>query len=141
MTKTTLGTIHDQTDFSQVLVLNLQSLPGNGHVPFSHPDGWIFQQPAQASCVTQQLGSTRDLPCNAAQAHRSALEDPNDQPYKIANLGDSLSRSQFPNPQKPGIIEVVGRYRITLFLKRSRKTNFSGESLPITYSVGEMSGS
>jgi hypothetical protein len=68
------------------------------------------------------------------------LIDPNDQPDNIANLGDPLPGSQFLNSAIPGIIEAVDRHRVTPFLKWFRKTNSSGEFLPINYSFVKVSG-
>jgi hypothetical protein len=135
MPKANLGAIYDQPDFSDVPELSFQPPPSDGLVPFPHSDGGIIQQPAQSSGGAQQPGRTRDLSGNAAQTHRPALIDPYHQPGKIAGLGDTLPRSQFLNSAIPCIIEVVDRHRITPFLKWFRKTNFSGEFMPINYSV------
>jgi hypothetical protein len=107
MPKADLGVIHDQSDFFQVPQLSFQPVSSHRLVPFLHSDGWIIQQPTQSPSVTQQLSWTRNLPCNAAQAHRPALKDTDHQPNKIANLSNAFSGSQFPNPANPGIIEVV----------------------------------
>jgi hypothetical protein len=141
MPKAHLCPIHDQADFSQVPQLSFQPISSNRLVPFSHLDGGIIQQPAQSPSVAQQLSWTRDLPGNAAQAHRAALKNPNHQPNERAHLSNALSGSQFPNPANPGIIEMVGRHWITPFLKWLCKTYFSGESLPINYSIFKVSGS
>jgi hypothetical protein len=134
MPKADLSAVYDQADFSQILELGLQPQPSDGLVPFSHSDGRVIQQPAQAPDRTQQLGWTWDLPRNPAQAHRPALIDTDDQPGKIANLGISLSRTQFLNSMFPGNIEVVDWHWITPLLKRFRKTIFGGGFVPINYS-------
>jgi hypothetical protein len=135
MPKANLAAIDDQTDFSQMPDLSFQPLSSNGCVPFPYSDGGVIQQPAQSPGGTQQLGWTGDLPGNPAQTYRPALIDPSDQPDNIADLGDTLPRSQFLNSAIPCIIEVVDRHWFTPFLKWFRKTNFSGETMPINYSV------
>jgi hypothetical protein len=141
MSKADLSAIHDQTDFSKVPQLSFQPTSSNRLVPFPHSDGWIIQQPAQAPGSREQLGWSRDISGNTAQTNRPALKNPYHQPDKGAHLGDPLVRSQFHYSAFPGIIKTVGRHWITPFLKRFRKTNFSGESLPINYSVVKVSGS
>src|SRR4030065_2269251 len=88
MTKANLGAIDDQPNFSHVPELCSQPLPGDGLVPFSYADGRVVQKSAQPSGSAQQLGWAGYLPCNAAQMHRPALIDPDDQPDEIADLGD-----------------------------------------------------
>jgi hypothetical protein len=141
MTKANFAAIDDQTDFSQMPELSFQPLSSDGFVLFPNSDGGVIQQPAQAPGGTQQLGWTGDLPGNAAQTHRPALIDASDQPDHIADLGDPLPRSQFLNSAIPCIIEVVDRHWFTAFLKWFRKTNFSGETMSINYSVVKVSGS
>ena len=97
MSKANLGAIYDQTDFSQMPELSFQPLPSDGFVPFPYSDSRIVQQPAQSPGGTQQFGWSGFLPCNSAQTNRPALINTDDQPDKIADLGNPLTGSQFPN--------------------------------------------
>jgi hypothetical protein len=141
MPKANLAAIDDQTDFSQMSELSFQPLSSDGFVPFPNSDGGVIQQPAQSPGGTQQLGWTGDLPGNAAQTYRPALIDTRDQPDHIADLGNPLPGSQFLNSAIPCIIQVVDRHWFTPFLKWFRKTNSSGETMSINYSVVKVSGS
>ena len=132
--------IHDQADFSQVPELSFQPLSSNGFIPFPHSNSGIIQQPAQSSRGAQQPGRARNLPGNTAKAHRSALIDAYDQPDKITDLSDALSRSQFHNSTKPGIIEVVGWHWVSPLLEWLFTTKSSAESIPTNYSFTKVSG-
>ena len=124
VSKTNLRPIHDQTNLSNAVKLGFQPLTGYRFIPRSHSNSWIIQQPTQSSGGTQQLGWTGYLPRNAAQIHRPALIDPDDQPDKVSNLGHPLSWSQFTNPMNPGIIEVVDRHWVTPFRKMVGQNRF-----------------
>jgi hypothetical protein len=140
MPETDLGAIHNQMDLSRIAPLPFQPLPGDGLIPFAHPYGRVGQQSAQAAGQREQLRRTGNLPRNPAQIDRSALKNPHHQPREVAHLGNSLTGSQFHNSAFPGIIKAVGRHWVTPFLKGLCKTNFSGEPLPINYSVVKVSG-
>jgi hypothetical protein len=110
MAKANLGAVYDQADFSQMPELCFQPLPSDGFVPFPHSDSGVIQQPAQPPGGAQQFGQTGDLPGYAAQAYRPALMNTNDQPGEIPDLRHPLVGSQFLNPLKPGMIEIVDRH-------------------------------
>src|SRR4030066_78547 len=140
MTKTNLSAIPDQANFSQVPELSFQPFSSNGFIPFTHSNSGIIQQPAQSSRSAQQPGRARNLPGNTAKAHRSALIDTYDQPDKITDLSYALSRSQFHNSSKPGIIEVVGWHWVSPLLEWLFTTKSSAESIPTNYSFTKVSG-
>src|SRR4030067_567786 len=104
MPEANLGAIHDQTDFSQKTKLRLQPLPSDGVIPFPHSNGRGVQQPAQTPGDAQELHRNGYLPGDAARTHRTALVKTNEQPKKIAYLGDPLGWSQFLNSSNPCII-------------------------------------
>jgi hypothetical protein len=81
-------------------------------------------QPAQTTGHAQQLRRTRHLSGNSAQTHRPALKDPNHQPDEVAYLCNALSRSQFPNPLKPSMIECVDRHGSPPVRKFSGKNHY-----------------
>ena len=84
--------------------------------------------------------NTRNLPGNLAQMHRTTFVNPDNQPDKIAYLGNPLIRSQYTNLLNPGMIECVDRHWVTPFLKWSFETYFSGEPVPINLSFVKVSG-
>ena len=94
MSKTNLGTIHDQTDLMQTLPLGLQPLAGDWLVPLPYAGGRVIQKSAQSSGGAHQLRRTRNFACNLVQIDRLILIDPNRQPDKVPNLGNSLIRSK-----------------------------------------------
>jgi hypothetical protein len=132
--------IHYQTDFSQATNLCFQPPSGDRFIPLPHPDGRIVQQSAQPSRGTCQPGFSRYLAGNLAHAHRTAQINSHDQPGKRSDLGDPLSGTQFQNSGFPGIIGSVG-IGLLRFVKWSGKTDFTGDPVPINYSVVKVSGS
>jgi hypothetical protein len=110
MPKTYLRTIDYQAYLSQGVKLRHQPLTGDGFVPFPYLNGRIFQQPAHSTGHAQQLCWAGYLPSYAAQTYRTALIDSDYQPDDVSGLSDALTRSQFLNPLKPGMIEIVGRH-------------------------------
>ena len=109
VSKANLRAIHNQTDLSQIAELGFQPLSCNWLVPLPNSDSSVVQQPAQAAGGAQQLGRPGNLASDPAQANRTTLINPDKQPDKVAYLCDPLSRSQFLNPLKPGMIEPVDR--------------------------------
>ncbi len=140
MPKTDFRAIHNQTNLSDTPKLGFQPLPGNRLIPRSHSNGRIIQQSAQSPRHTRQFCFSRNLASYFTHTHRTTQVNSDDQPYKPSNLGDPLSWTQFHYSHFPGIIKVVDRHWITPFLRWLRKTNFSGESLPINYSLVKLSG-
>jgi hypothetical protein len=120
-----LGAIHDQPDFADVPELRFQPFPSDRCVPFPHSNGRIVQQPAQTPGAAQQFRWAGYLPRNSTQTHRPALKNPYHQPDEIANLGDALTGSQFPNPVNPCIIEVVDRHVTSPESLFCRRNNFT----------------
>src|SRR6266576_1517741 len=109
--------IHNQVDFSTGNPLRLQPLPGNRFIPFTNLDSWIVQKTTEPLHYTRQLGLPRNLPCDPAQVHRTALMNADHQPNKVSHLGDSLFRTQFTNLLNPCMIEAVDRHFVTPCIK------------------------
>jgi hypothetical protein len=74
-----------------------------------------------------------DLHRNMAQTNRTTLMNSDDQPYKVAYLGNSLTRSHFTNPAKPGMIEAVDRHEFAPFCKMFRSNDFTGVLVSINF--------
>jgi hypothetical protein len=72
--------------------------------------------------------------------HRATFINADHQPNKISDLGDPGFWLQFTNPLHPSIIELVGWHWVTPYLKWFRETYFIGESAPINYFFGKVSG-
>jgi hypothetical protein len=121
MTKTDLGAVNDQADFSQVSELSSHPFSSDGFIPLAHADSGIIQQPAQTSGGAQQLGRSGDLPRNPAQVHRSALINSDQQPGKVLNTGNSFHRSQLLNFHNPSMIESVDRHGDLLFFGQDKE--------------------
>lgn len=113
--KTYLISIHNQMRLSLALELSFQHHPSNRVILFPHPNSWIVQQLAQTSGAAEQPSQTGDLPNNTAQINRASLVDANNHPDDISYLGNPSSRTQYPNPAKPGMIEAIDRKEGTTF--------------------------
>jgi site-specific DNA recombinase len=125
MSEANLSAIYDQADFSQMAELSFQPLPSDRCVPFSHSDGGVIQQPAQAPRNTRQFGFARNFASYFTHTHRAAQINSKHQPNKGSNLGDALVRSQFSNPLKPGMIQTVDRHVATFGKGFCRKNNLT----------------
>jgi hypothetical protein len=133
MPETNLGSVHNQSDFAQVMKLRRQPLAGDRFVPDSHPDGWITQEPTQSTNRAQELRFSRNFACNLAQRHRSALVDPYQQPGEVPNLRDPLSRSQFPNSLNPSMILAVDQHHSPPDKVLCDNSTLTGVCLPINH--------
>src|SRR5210317_2209290 len=69
MSKTDLGTIYNQTDFTAIEEMCFQPLPGNGFIPFPYLDLWIAQQSAHSANSAQQLCCSGYLSGNPIQIY------------------------------------------------------------------------
>jgi hypothetical protein len=140
MLVTDLGTVQNQTDLSETIELGFQPFSGNAFIPIPDPDGGIVQEPAQATSEANQFGLAWDLHRNVAQTNRATLMNSDDQPYKVAYLGNPLTRSHFTNPVKPGIIEAVDRHEFAPFCKMFRSNDFTGVLVSINFHFVKVSG-
>lgn len=110
MPGTNLGALHDQTDLAQVTELCCQPLPGDRFIPIPNSDGSVFQETFQTLDGAQEFGFAGYFASDPAQGHRAALVDPDQQPDKVADLGDPLPWAQFQNSLNPGMILAVDRH-------------------------------
>ena len=129
------GSIHNQAHLLKRTGLGLDPLLGDGFIPFPYLDSWIIQKPAQAAGQTGQFGCSWYFSRNSAQTDRTALMDPHQQPNEVANLGDTLGGTQFPNPSNLGMIEGVDRHTDTPWVKGFAKIHFTWDPMPINYFV------
>src|SRR4030066_1749672 len=120
MTKTDLGAVYDQADFSQVPELSFQPLSSDGFIPLTHADSGIIHQPAQSSRSAQQPGWSGNLPRNPAQIHRSTFINSDHQPGEVLNTGNSFHWSQLLNFHNQSMIESVDRHGILLFFIQNK---------------------
>ena len=141
MSSADLRAIHDQTDFAQMPKLCGQPLSGNRCIPVSNSNSGIIQEPTQATNCTQKFSLARNFASDPAQCHRTTLIDPDQQPGKVANLGDPMSWSQFSNSLKPSIILAVDRHSSPPGQVFCSKSTLTGVCSPINYSFGKVSGS
>jgi len=66
---------------------------------------------AQAPDGAELLGRAWDFAGDLAQMDRAALEDAYEQPGRVPQPCDTLTRPQLRNPLEPGMIQLVDRYR------------------------------
>jgi hypothetical protein len=90
----------------------LQYISGNRLVPLTHPNRRIVQQANQSPRDTRRLGFPRYLKSDFAQVNRLAFVNTDEQPDKVAQARDVLTRTQLLNPVKPGMIQTVDRRRL-----------------------------
>jgi site-specific DNA recombinase len=110
MPETDFAAIRNQTDFPNRVCHGLQHIPGNRRVPLTHPNRRVVQKATQTPRDAQRIGPAWYLQRHLAQMHRPAPVDAHQQPGKIAQTCDALSRAQLFNPLKPSMIQSVDRH-------------------------------
>lgn len=94
MSITNFRSIHDQTNLSQKMQLGSQPLLGDRLIPFPNTNGRIIQEAAQSPGQTHLRSSAGYLSGYLAEMNRTAFINTNQQPHKVADLGNPGFRLQ-----------------------------------------------